>query len=469
MEKLKIRKRRNDAFISAFCVVFFVALSHLGFFLRDYLMIYKFGFTRELDAFNLALLLPMFFVGIFSIPFGQASISFLHKISNSNLDIVKQTINSLFTSIFVIMFFLSLVLYIFSDVLYYFLSSTLTINPKFSSNLANKISIILLFLSGPLILSNSISSLNNRLVFPSIAQLIVPFSSISFLFLFGGAYHVLSVIFGMIFGQFLNLCIVYYFNSKEDLIFDRILVRNDILLKNKFWGSYASLISISVFSSIIILVNTLYASSLGPGSLSIYSLASKLTLAIITLLTSVFNMVLLPYFSGIANNFHKDFMDREISLFLFLGTLISIPISIFLFIFSDLFVFYLFDNIGESKVNLQQISGVMKYSFLQLPFWVFNMTILRHANAIRRIKFVVIISCLSFVVNAILSFNLIKYMSLSGLSLSVSVSVGISSLLMLIFYTCHNTLKVKNALTIALAWIFFMLLIVIIKVNNLSF
>jgi hypothetical protein len=71
------------------------------------------------------------------------------------------------------------------------------INNKFSSNLANKISIILLFLSGPLILSNSILSLKNRLVFPSIAQLIVPFSSISFLFLFGDTHHVLSVIFGL--------------------------------------------------------------------------------------------------------------------------------------------------------------------------------------------------------------------------------------------------------------------------------
>ena len=49
-------------------VVGFTALSFILFFCRDVLMGQKFGVGGELDAFFLAMLLPMFIVNVFSVP-----------------------------------------------------------------------------------------------------------------------------------------------------------------------------------------------------------------------------------------------------------------------------------------------------------------------------------------------------------------------------------------------------------------
>ena len=53
-------------------VIVLTLVSSLGFFLRDLLMARQFGFGDELDAFFIAMMIPMFLVTALSIPLGTA-------------------------------------------------------------------------------------------------------------------------------------------------------------------------------------------------------------------------------------------------------------------------------------------------------------------------------------------------------------------------------------------------------------
>ena len=70
---------------SSILVAIFTALSFLGFFLRDFYITEHFGISEVSDTIFFVSVIPMFFVSIFCVPFGQASIPFLNKIKKSEL------------------------------------------------------------------------------------------------------------------------------------------------------------------------------------------------------------------------------------------------------------------------------------------------------------------------------------------------------------------------------------------------
>ena len=339
------------------------------------------------------------------------------------------------------------------------------INNRSVFNPINIIAISILFLSGPLIFSNSIASVNNHIILPSIIQLIVPIFSILFLFLFGHKFHILSVAFGMYIGQLLNLIFIFYINFKDGIRPGFGAFNFNFPGKKYFRLNFINLICIALLGNLIIPINTFYAGSLGVGAISIYSFGSKLTGAIISFISSIFALIVLPYLSHMAINFDSKVLTREIYLMILYGTLISIPISLLLFLGSDFISSVLFNTLHVESKNFIEFVNVIKYSFVQLPFWLFNIIILRHANVISRIKPVALASLLSFFVNIFLSYYLIRSMNLGGLSLSGSISVAFSSFFLLTYYFFIGFFKLKDCITFSVYWVFYVFLIIVLALN----
>jgi len=453
-------RHRKLAFYSSFWVTFFTSLSFLGFFARDYLMVKVYGLGYELDAFYLVNMLPTFMVTIFCIPFGQSVVPKLKISKNLDDNSFPILIRNYSFFIFLLCLFLCLFTYIISDFaflgLHYFGWTDLISNPK-----KMQLAVLpLLLLSGLVVLCNSILAVNEQYIYPIIAQLAVPIIAIAFLFIFSNAIGVYAVIFGMIIGQILNFFLVNN-RLKQNNFFIFPFTSQSSFSKNLFFQKdYIHLISIAFFSASILLVNTYIASSLGGGAVAIFILGTKFSLFLIGVLTAVFTSVLLPYLSNLSLYKDKDILNKETFYLLLASTFIFIPFCLLIFINADFISEIIFKYIVIESSSILGIASVIKYSVIQMPFWVFSAIIFKHANAIQRVGIIFLVSMVMLSLNIFLSLFLIKVMNVGGLSLATTISSAIAASLILINYGYKKYLKLFQCLIVFGIWFIFGIIII---------
>ncbi len=441
---------------TSFIVAILTAVLFFGFFLRDYYIAKFFGFSRESDRFYLVSTIPMFLVGIFCIPFGQVIMPFFDKIKKPQFSLAISYFFSISIVFCLILCFIAYALY---DVLYLFKGHPFQLSDK----LALLAFLPLLLLSGWLILCNSILLHQKHYLLPNIAQLIVPLLAICFLFFFASSIGVYSVILGMVLGQFFNLMIIKSALKKEKIFFRGFIFQPPDDLKKVFWTGYIYLVIIAIFNSVNIPLSTFIASSLGGGAVSIFNLGIKFNLFFCGLFTVVFSSVFLPYFSKIFNSSGAIDLHRETLFLLFFTSVFLIPFSALAFFFSDDLTFLIFHQIIKENSSILALSSVIKYSLIQLPFWVFNIIILKHGNVMNRMELIALVSIIISVLNLIFSLFFIKFMNVGGLSFSMALSTGIGSFLLLLYCLKQRYLNFLHGVTILLVWCSFIGLTIILN------
>lgn len=443
-------------FQASFIVAILTAVLFFGFFLRDYYIAKFFGFGKESDRFYLVSTIPMFFVSIFCVPFGQAIMPFFEKIKKPQFSLAISYFFSISIVFCLILCFISYALY---DLLYLFKGHPFHISDK----LALLAFLPLLLLSGWLILCNSILLNQRYYLLPNIAQLIVPLSAICFLFFFASSIGVYSVIFGMVLGQFFNLMIIKSVLKKEKIFFRGLIFQPPHALKKFFWTGYIYLVVIAVFTSVNIPLSTFIASSLGAGAVSIFNLGIKFNLFFCGLFTAVFSSVFLPYFSKVFHSKGTIDLHNETTFLLFFTSVFLIPFSVLAFFYSDDLTFLIFHQIMKENSSILALSSVIKYSLIQLPFWVFNAIILKHGNVMNRMGLIALVSIIISVLNLIFGLFFIKFMNVGGLSFSMALSTGIGSFLLLLYCLQQKYLNFLNGVTIFLVWSLFVGLTILLN------
>ncbi|CAM8355476.1 lipid II flippase MurJ [Candidatus Methylopumilus planktonicus] len=458
---------RKKAINSSFIVILFTSISFSGFFLRDYLMAKIYGFGRELDMFYLATMIPMFMVTVFCIPFGQSVVPMLKKIQTLDRNQFYQKVRNLAFLIFFICLFLCIASYILSDFIFvafnYFGLIERNIDIKFM-----QITILpILLFSGLVILGNTVLSLCEHYVYPAFLQTIVPIFAIIFLLIFGKFMGVYAVILGMIFGQLINLVMVNNALKHEGVILMPLKAKkgifNDQFLKN----DYSHLVLIAIFSAMLIPINSFFCSTLGHGAVSIFNLGMKFSLFVMGIFSSLFTAILLPYLSKLSNYKSQNTLNKETFYMLLCGSLFFTFYSFLIFIYAQSISSLLFSYIAIENATILGLASVIKYSIIQLPFWVFNAIIFRHANAINRIGIILFSSIIALILNVILSLSLIKFMSVGGLALSITISSALSSVIILIYYGFKKYLNFFEILSIAALWFIFSATLIKMNVNPL--
>jgi putative peptidoglycan lipid II flippase len=457
MKNLKDNIKRIDTMEilnPSFFVAILSALTFLGFFLRDFYITERFGLSVKSDTIFFVSVIPMFFVSIFCIPFGQASIPFLNQIKKSELQPAASYFFSISLVFCFILCFVSYVIYDLSFLVFGNYFSNMNIKPAILAFLP------LLFLSGWLIFCNSILLTKEYYLLPNLAQLVVPFIAVVCLLLFASSLGIYSVIFGMVFGQIVNLIIVTNALIKEKIFFKAITFKPPPSLKKNFWGGYGYLVVIAIFSSINIPINTFIANDLGDGAISIFNLGIKFNLFICGLFTAIFSSVIFPYFSKGFISGGSDNLNNETSFLLIFTTICLLPFSILIFNYSDVFTFLVFGQIINDKPSMLGVSSVIKYSVIQLPFWVYNAIILKHGSVINKVNIIAFVSIIISVLNVIFAFFFLKFMNVGGLSLSIAISNGIGSFLLLLYYIKNKYITFSRAIIIIMVWISFIGLII---------
>lgn len=450
--------QRKQVIGSAVLVMILTLLGFAGFFLRDVLMAQFFGINAKLDIFYIAMMAPMFLVNVLCIPLGSALVISLHQIKGES----KRSLQLFISNFSLTACAWSLVI----CVLIYFLTPKLLQLTGFSTLAYTHhvmsifiLGLLIFMMSGLVIISNSIHFAHGNYVLPNALQLVVPVIAIMSLFIFGIQYGVVAVMIGMLIGQLLNLLFLQLSLNRYQLSIAPRYNQQSAEKSKQLWREYFPLAAIALFTGITVPINIILAANLSEGAVTVFNLGSKVVLSILALLTTVMTSVLLPYFSHLLNTEGRVSARRELSFFLLVSTAFSIPISVLIFLSADSVANIILFNSNVRIEDLTNISRIIKFGIIQLPFWVSNIILLKFSNATRNNKIIIFTTLIGLAINILLSMILMPKLDVAGISLAASLAVVLSSMILLVYALVKHELIFLDFVVIFLNWLLFTALI----------
>jgi putative peptidoglycan lipid II flippase len=459
---------RRETIGSSIAVMMLTLVCFVGFFARDIMMANAYGFGAELDYFFIALMIPMFLVAVLAMPLGSAFVPFYlelkERFSDAELKEMIREIASLATWGLTIASIL--VLLASPRIFDQFYSNLATENYMLLHHLSVAALPLLLF-SGVMILGNALLNANGKSVFTSSAQLIVPMIAIIALVLFGEKYGVLAALYGMVLGQILNLLIVQSrLSSCKASIVPSFRLTNMAALR-PLLKQYWPLVGSAVFIGIATPIATLLAMTLSDGAVSVLNLGSKVVLFVTGLLGAVVTTVMLPYFSKIMARNRLLEARRELSFFLLTATFIAVPLSIGIYFLSSHIVDFMLMGGDFSEDTKGEVARVMKYSVVQLPFFVCNALLLRFAISTKHVQAVFVITIFGLIANVLISMFFMSHMGVPGIALGGSVAMLISTIFLALMLVRHWHIMLLDLIIILLNWMLFITLLISVHFSNL--
>ena len=465
--KTASRKSSRAGLLGAGMIVaLFTGLGYVGLFLRDIILARWFGVGAELDAFFLATTIPMFLVSVLSIPLGTVIIpQFLAAKEQKSAAAAQRLVSKVALAYVAIILIAAAALFLSSAPLLELIGANFTAEKLRLSESLLAWMLPILVLSGLVIMNNSLLNALGRFTVPSAAQIAVPVISILALVLFGGKYGVVSVVAGMLAGQIINLWLVASNLGKSGFSVRPAWSNGGIPLTGTL-TQYLPLVAAAMLVNLTVPVNIGMASTLEEGSAAALGLGSKIVMFITGLVSTAVATVLLPYFSSfMARNRLLD-VRNELSFFLLAATAITIPVSLVMFAGAEFIVRLAFEGGAFTAADVSQVTRVMSYGIIQLPFFTVNLLVLKFAVATGHAWRVLTASLFALVVNIGLNLILMQHSGVAGIALAASLAVAVSACFMLLLFNRLGHISWVDLVMIGLNWMLYTTLVICLQYHS---
>ena len=460
--------RRKKMIKGGIIVTLLTAVAYFGFFIRDILMAYKFGFDKEFDIYFIAMLIPMFFVNIISMPFGEAIIpEYISKIKNNHRK-AKSYVKNNASIITCLLAIITGMLVLFSTYIIDLFTHNFSSDSKHEALLMFYSALPILILSGLIIVGNSILNSHSKYNVSATYQLFPPCVSVLFLLLFGDSLGVLSVLIGMIVGQILNYIFVYIYLSKKDILLIPVFSRNDVLSKDDFIKQFFSLCLVSVFFQIIILINNGMASTLTYGSISALNIGLKFVFFVTSIIAVVNVMVILPYFTIHYREKRVLAKRNELVSFVIHTSIFSAIFSVLLYFLAEYIIILIFNVNNIAYFDVGIIINILKLGLIQIPFFTCLTLLIKFCIASKINKEILFCNTIGVIANIFLNIYFIKVMGVPGIALSTSLSVFLVASILLVSIRDKGDISYSEIFFILSFWVFFILLMLCLYNNYIT-
>lgn len=442
--------------ISAAALVSLLTLiGSLGFFARDLFMVRWLGAGNEMDTFFLGAMIPMFFVSALSIPAGTAMIPVFAALQNASDRLAQaKVIGATVFFLLLLLTFISISLYFFAPHLFLVLGWHYN-SEKISAILEiMNVYLVILFLSGLVVTANAVLNTIGKMVFPAAAQLVVPVVVFLALLMFGSAHGINAAAYGMLAGQIVNLVLVVYalrrwgvlpsFRDAIPITFQKLPFRQ-----------YFILVSAALSAALFVPVANAIAANLPSGSVAIIGLGTKVVLLITGVIGIGINTVLLPYFSSLAAKLHHHQARSDLSFFLLFATLFTIPAALILTVLAEFVTGAVFANSALSETDIHNVTRVIQYGVIQLPFFTCGLVAIKFITAYQRIWIILFSSFVGLALTVVLGVIFSKFLGVSGISLAMTLSMAVSTAILVLYANHLKHLPISDSIFIVFNWAIF--------------
>ena len=442
---------RKHVWRSGSVVAVSTMIVYLGLAARDIILARWFGISDALDVFYIAMLWPMYVVAILGQPFGDVfTIQFNNIKTKQSADIKSFIAEStgLITSILVI---LSILIGLFlPDVI-------LAIGWKFDAAKQAEVVEMVLYLlplivmSGMVICANSLLNATGKHTVASFSPVVVPVFALISVVVFSETYGVKIVAIGMTVGQFVNFIIVAFALYRAGyVIYPRM--KGVIPRAKTSFNLYLPYIIIAFCVTSLIPTDQLMSSGLEAGSVSTYTLGSKVVYFVTALSSTVLTMVLFPFFSHHISDDRADHAKSELVQWVNIATFVMVPVTILFILFSEDIISILYVG-NEFKVDdVRPVSLVMDISLMQLPFMIVNIVIMKYLVADKKVMTIAIPFGCALILNIIMNYVLMSEYGINGIAAATSISVMLATLILLTLGKHRKEIPSMNMNKLIPAW-----------------
>ncbi|OIO67080.1 MAG: hypothetical protein AUJ57_11865 [Zetaproteobacteria bacterium CG1_02_53_45] len=442
-------------------------LSFLGFFFRDVLMAQEFGIAEQMDAFFVAMLIPMFMVNVFGQSFGSTSVSLYMRERLQGERHGANVVRHLSYIITISLLALSLLLTLFAPVFLPMLGWSFTSETIDLSRHLLYGALPLLLFSGMVVLGNAILSARMHFAVPAWSQAVVPVFAIAALLVAGKQLGVAAVLIGMVLGQLVNLILVQLYLRRDDL---SVMPKrgSDISLPKGSKKQFMSLVLAAIFLQISLLVDNGMASSLEAGSVASLGLGYKVVFFVTGVIGTGISMVLLPYFISFIVKRDVVSANRELSLLMSLATLLGIVTSLIVYYVAPPVVQLLFAGGNVDAEGIDAVIRVIHMGILQVPFFACQLILMKYATAMHDNRSILVSSVIGMIVNIGLNYVLMQHMGVSGIAAATTLSMFCSAAVLLWMVHLQGNMSWLDVLLSGLVWILFLTMMLCIHFQSYS-
>ncbi len=411
-------------------IVMFTLLTKLVSAGKELVVADAFGTGSMVDAFLFAFLLPSFAVNVLAGSFSTAIMpTYIRTRDNEG----GAAADKLFSSLIIVGIALLLVAVI---VLGIFGPSILTFLGSGFNEETLELTRTLFYWLLPVIIITGIGHLFSTILnagerFAAVALFpgITPICTVIILIIFVEEWGVYTLVFGMLLGSTVELLMLMVVAKRENI---SILPRWNGITKElqTVIGQYTPMLAGAFLMSGTGLVDQSMAAMLDQGSVAILNYANKVVSMILGIGAMALGTAVLPYFSRLVASEDWGGLKHIFRTYSWLVILITVPIAILLFVFSESIIKVLFERGAFTAQDTILVSKTQAFYVLQLPFYMLGILGVRLISAMAKNKILMRIAIISMFLNIALNYLFMKWFGVSGIALSTTcvyvISMGIT-------------------------------------------
>lgn len=436
-------------------------ISVFGLLVRDLLLINRSDFGVSLDSFYLAMMVPMLFVNILALPFGDALTATLHR--SKNHEGVQALVSATLSLSMLLFGGICFVLYTTSDQIFRLIVSTGDISQAVS---LMPIALLLLLFSGLVVTGNSLLNSLGKPVLVAVAQLVVPFVAVGVILFSAGSRLVVMATTGMVVGQLLNLIILILLVYRRGyrLTFGAI---KPIIQETGMLTNFGGLFFVALLANISTPINYWLASHFGAGAISSWAIGSKLVQLVTSLGVAILSAVWIPYFGKLLLAGLHNKVRGEIYLSLLVGSWGGGLATLVIFVFADPLVAVAMPAIKED-IWVSQLIGVIQIGALQLPFLLVGLMLQKYSAVSEESWKAAVAGVLGLVVNIVLGYSWVSIWGLRGLASAGCVGALLTTLVVMVTTRNKSFLGWGEIVNILASWLVIGAIVMAVYLNNIS-
>ncbi len=443
-------------------------LSFLGFFFRDVLMAHEFGIGEQMDAFFVAMLIPMFMVNVFGQSFGSTSVSVYMRERLLGEQHGASVVRHLAYIVTLSLLALSLLLALFAPAIIPLLGWNFSAETIDLSRYLLYGALPLLLFSGMVVLGNAILSARMHFSVPAWSQAVVPLFAIGALLVAGRQLGIAAVVIGMVLGQLVNLILVQLYLRRDGLSVMPKRNNGSFALPEDSKKQFMALVLAAIFLQLSLLVDNGMASSLDVGSVASLGLGYKVVFFVTGVIGTGISMVLLPYFVSFIIKRDVVSANRELSMLMSLATLLGIVTSLAVYYVAPPVMQLLFAGGGVDADDVDTVIRVIRMGILQIPFFACQLILMKYATAMHDNRSILISSVVGMIVNIALNYILMQRMGVAGIAAATTLSMFCSAAILLWMVHRQGNMSWLDVLLSGLVWILFLTMMLCIHFQSYS-
>jgi putative peptidoglycan lipid II flippase len=395
---------------------------------RELVVAWRFGVSDALDAYLIALLLPSFIINVIAGSFNAAFTPTFIRVREQEGEREAQKLFSSVTVWSLGLLFVTTLLMAATAPLYLPLIASGFSREKLDLTFRLLLMVApVVMLGGMVVIWASVLNAGRRFALAALSPVLTPAISLLFLLAFKG-WGIYALVVGLVSGAVLEM-----------IILAAALKLQGIHLLPRWYGAdahlrqvarqYGPMIAAAFFMIGANLVDQSMAAMLSPGSVAALNYGSRVVALPIGLAATALSTAMTPYFSSMVARSDWAGIRHTLKRYLWLIFILSVPLTVLLFLFSEPLVRLLFQRGSFTGADTYTVARVQAFYALQLPFYLAGIVGVRLMSSLLMNNLIFRISAFNLFSDIVLNAILFRYLGVAGIALATSIVYFISCLL----------------------------------------